>query len=73
MAIDSAAKRASAHRAANRWARVLPIPDGTVAQADRAHLSDLYGGLFDSGAVVLVPAARYTLGPDLTHRYIGRD
>ena len=56
MAIDSAAKRASAHRVANPWARTLPPPDGTVGADGRAHAAGYYGGLFAAGTYrVLLP------------------
>ena len=45
MAIDTAAKRASALAFCLPIILVLPIPDGTVAQADRQHLLGCYGGI----------------------------
>lgn len=53
MAVDTRAKRQSAHRAANRWAGIQPDPDGTVAQADRQHHLSFYGGIL--AAAVAVP------------------
>lgn len=50
MAVDTRAKRQSAHRAANGWGWILPHPDATVAAADRAHVEGFYGGLFAAAA-----------------------
>lgn len=56
MAVDTRAKRQSAHRAANRWARIWPNPDGTIAVADRQHALDFYGGIASTiVAAVLFP------------------
>lgn len=41
-AIDSAAKRASTLN--HSHGVVLPIPDGTIAEGDRAHLAMMYSG-----------------------------
>lgn len=43
MAIDTYAKRLSAHRVANPWARILPEADGTIDTFDRAHFLGFYG------------------------------
>lgn len=48
MAVDTAAKRASALNAFS-LGLVLPIPDGTIDQADRQHVAGLYGGLLAAG------------------------
>ena len=46
MAVDTRAKRQSAHRVASGpLRRGLPNADGTVAQADRQHVSGYYGGI----------------------------
>ena len=45
MAIDTRAKRQSAHRVANPFARILPLADGTIDQADRQHAAGFYGGI----------------------------
>lgn len=50
MAIDTATKRASAINVGMPALRLLPIPDGTVGQADRQHVALLYGGIL-AGAV----------------------
>ena len=49
MAIDTPAKRASV-LAINT--RILPPPDGTVAQADRQSLVEHYGGILAGEAVI---------------------
>ena len=49
MAIDSAAKRASVLAIQTR---ILPPPDGTIAQADRQSLVEHYGGILAGIAVV---------------------
>ena len=49
IAIDTAAKRAQVSSLVTLGALgifgILPIPDGTVGQADRQHLSGFYGGI----------------------------
>ncbi len=77
MAVDSRAKRQSAHRAANTWGRILPNPDGTVARADRQHVLGYYGGI----AVAVILAARSQIASvlhrnelsDVLHRTEGSD
>ena len=49
MAVDTAAKRASALGFA-LFGIVLPVPDGTITQGDRQHLAGYYSGI--STAVV---------------------
>lgn len=44
MAIDTAAKRASAMGFMQPWFKLV-VPDGTVEQADRQTTGDLYGGI----------------------------
>ena len=44
MAVDSVAKRMSAFGFGG-IADILPAPDGTIAQGDRAHLMGLYSGI----------------------------
>lgn len=58
MAIDTAAKRASALNAFKRR-RVLPIPDGTIGQGDRQHAAGFYSGILaaDVGRYNLYRAA----------------
>lgn len=41
-AVDTATKRASV---VNMTGMVLPVPDGTIGDGDRAHLLKVYGGL----------------------------
>lgn len=43
-AIDSRNKRASANNAGASWTEVLPNPDGTIDQADRAQVTKEYSG-----------------------------
>lgn len=54
MAVDTAAKRFSM-MAFGRGPGNIPIPDGTIAAADRAHLLRLYGGIALAGAPVSGP------------------
>lgn len=42
MPIDTRGELYAAHRVCNPWARVLPLPDGTVSAADLAHLSEWF-------------------------------
>jgi len=42
MAVDTATKRASAMNFGVPWNDTIPMPDGTVWDADRAHLLGLY-------------------------------
>ena len=44
MAVDTAAKRASAINIRLPW-RTAPFPDGTVGSDDRQHLAWMYGGI----------------------------
>lgn len=51
MAIDTLAKRNSALSVSTC---ILPIPDGTVAQADRQTLLRVYGGILAAAAAVVI-------------------
>ena len=42
MAVDTPTKRSSALNVRTRCRRFLPVPDGTIAVADRAHLAGVY-------------------------------
>ena len=42
MAVDTPTKRASALFVRTRCRRFMPVPDGTIAVADRAHLAGVY-------------------------------
>ena len=53
MAIDTQAKRYA--MMAFRRGGILPVPSGTIAAADRAHLLWLYGGITLTGAAVSGP------------------
>lgn len=59
MAVDTAAKRASA------LAMTLPIPDGTIDQGDRQHVLWTYGGVLAALLVTVYPTlhATITLSP----------
>jgi len=48
MAIDTLAKRNSVIAVSSV---ILPIPDGTIDQADRQTLLRVYGGILASGAI----------------------
>ena len=45
MALDTAAKRASALQVVKPWTIVHPPPDATIAAADRQHLARMYSGI----------------------------
>jgi len=68
MAIDTRAKRQSAHRAANPWGRILPNPDGSVAANDRAHVSGFYGGFWAASAYVALFPPQIVTAPARTWR-----
>lgn len=55
MAIDTAAKRYSMINLAHHHA-ILIIPDGTIGDADRAHLLGLYSGIALGEPTVGVPS-----------------
>lgn len=59
MAIDTAAKRASALGFGMPPGVVLPVPDGTVSAADRAQLT---GGYLPVNASSIVPRYSIRLG-----------
>lgn len=59
MAVDTRARRQSAHRVANPWARGLPNADDTVAQADRQHVLGYYGGILAGVAAVVAAVGKY--------------
>ena len=42
MAVDTPTKRSAALFVRTRARRFLPVPDGTIAVADRAHLAGVY-------------------------------
>jgi len=50
--VDTATKRASVLSFGFPFGWVLPVPDGTVAQADRQHLLGYYGGIVAEEAAV---------------------
>ena len=43
--LDTEPKRRSAMGLDLPWPMALPLPDGTIEQRDRQHLSSLYGGI----------------------------
>jgi hypothetical protein len=45
MAIDTAAKRASAVRFLSPWATVLPVPSGSIGQGARQATAFMYSGI----------------------------
>ena len=78
MAIDTRAKRQSAHRAVTPFAGTLPNPDGTVAQADRQQLLGYYGGIlagvqagFDNIVTGTVKIVRFLAGTATVVRVTG--
>lgn len=61
MAVDTAAKRLSALHLGSPWRLTLPLPDGTIGQADRQTLTYLYGGISAGAPVAEAPYARLLL------------
>ncbi len=57
MAVDTAAKRASAMGFLFPSLRLV-IPDGTVGQEDRKTMADVYSGILSSAAVAVAAAVR---------------
>jgi hypothetical protein len=58
MAVDTEAKRMSLLGFGGE--DLLPIPDGSIDQADRQTLLGLYGGILAESAVVPVPGNTWT-------------
>lgn len=59
MAVDTRSKRASVLGLVAGVALALPLADGTVQAADRAHVSFCYAGL--SAAALTEPTAEYVI------------
>jgi hypothetical protein len=53
--MDTAAKRYSAMATMLPGRVALPIPDGTIAQADRQTIALMYSGILASSGVTYVP------------------
>ncbi len=53
MAIDTREKRSSAVHVMLPWRGMLPLPDGTISDADRQHVALLYSGIAVSAAVII--------------------
>ena len=70
MAIDTAAKRASALRFARPWAGVLFPPDGSVSQDARQSVAFMYGGILAGSAVSGASTARIYFGARWLNQYI---
>lgn len=66
MAVDTRAKRQSAHRVANPFARILPLADGTIDQGDRQHVAGFYSGILAAAAAALLAA--HSQIADVIHR-----
>lgn len=58
MAIDTRGKRASVLGLTLPFAMHMPIPDGTIADADRQHISWLYAGIATAVAAAADAARR---------------
>ena len=58
MAVDTPTKRSSALFVRTRSRRFLPVPDGTIAVADRAHLAGVY---YEVAAVVAIVQTKRTV------------
>jgi hypothetical protein len=66
VAVDTRDKRASVLSYVGRLVVVPPLPDGTVGDADRAHLAGLYAGLtYDAVATIIDPGTSSTPYPYL--------
>lgn len=72
MAVDTPTKRSSALFVRTRCRRFLPVPDGTIAVEDRAHLAGVYyevavaaspvdGWIAESRSRLFVPDSRERL------------
>lgn len=60
MAVDTKAKRFSMLNFGSISTDLLPDPDGTIGQADRQHLLDLYGGILAAAPAAATPGIEYT-------------
>lgn len=49
MALDTALKRGSAINVGSPWRAFLPLPDGTIAAADRQVIPFVYSGILAAG------------------------
>jgi len=61
MAIDTAAKRLSCLDFEEVWAEAIPIPDGTISQADRQHLIWSYAGILAAAVAGVIDTIAFTL------------
>ena len=71
MAVDTRRKRMSASNAANPFARLLPLADGTIDQADRQHAAGYYSGILAT-ALVTVSGIFITLDT-IMNPFVGSD
>lgn len=62
MALDTAQKRSSAIAISSPWRCRLPIPDGTIGQADRQQSAYAYSGILAGEAVSPSYETVYTTG-----------
>lgn len=68
MAVDTPTKRSSALFVRTRCRRFLPVPDGTISVADRAHLAGVYYEV--AAASVADETARHTLYGTSLQRHV---
>jgi hypothetical protein len=61
MAIDTAAKRASAINPGSPWRAHVPFPDGAIGQGDRQATAFWYSGILAGAAVAAIPDVVFTL------------
>lgn len=66
MAVDTKAKRFQMLNFGSVSTDLLPDPDGTIAQADRQHLLDLYGGILAAAPTAAIILQRRTVRPTVT-------
>lgn len=59
MAIDTADKRNSAIHVLSPWRGMLPLPDGTIGDADRQHVALLYSGIAVDAESTSLAITRY--------------
>lgn len=60
MAVDTRDKRASAVMHTLPWRQLLPLPDGTVAQADRQQTAHHYSGIAAEAAAAIAAGIEVT-------------
>ena len=72
MAVDTRNKRDSALLLTLPWRARLPVPDATIGNLDRLHVSFLYAGIEVGGVVseVAFPGFHFTVAPNVFHHTV---